>query len=72
MRQLDITSAYLNDDSKEKIFTVVLNFLTEVLAVITSTENRDRELQRKAKLILNDLEKDFLQKSYGLHQAGRK
>lgn len=76
IKQLDVTTAYLNGPIKEEVFMEVPEYFAEALEVVIKTERIDDGTRSKAKSMLESLKKNdvvcLLQKSiYGLRQAGR-
>lgn len=63
----EITSADLNGDIEEDKFMKVPKYFTEALEIIIRTDNRDSEPRIKAKLMLNDQEKEVKHISYRNH-----
>jgi Reverse transcriptase (RNA-dependent DNA polymerase)./Integrase core domain. len=76
IKQLDVTTAYLNGVIKEKILMETPRYLTEALETIVRTEKNYSEIRIKAEKMLQELKIGdkvcLLKKSlYGLRQAGR-
>lgn len=76
VEQLDVTSAYLNDTLKEKIFMEVPKYLREDLDILAHIESTHDNIRKKVSNILLDLKEEnkvclFDKPIYGLCQAGR-
>lgn len=76
IRQLDVTTAYLNGVIEEEIFMETPRYLKEALETIIQTERTRNETRIKAEQMLEELKNGdkacLLKRSlYGLCQAGR-
>lgn len=48
IKQLDVTTAYLNGSMKKEVFMKIPNYFTKALEVIIERERIDNELKTKA------------------------
>ena len=76
IKQLEVTTAYLNGTIEGEIYMDTPQFLKEALKIIAQTKSTRNEIGIKARRMLRELETGnkvcFLKKSlYGLKQAGR-
>ena len=76
LKQIDIATAYLNGELKEKVFIEIPKYTANVLERIVSMETTNSSFGKKTAKMLNDIESGdkvcSLSKAlYGLKQAGR-